>query len=322
MSEDFRAALEATYDSMTSGESAEADAVEVETDTQQISTESDQAQPVEAQTQAQPEPLQAPADWSESAKEAFAKAPTEIQQALLERSKEMQADYTRKTQEAARLRKHYEAVDQVIAPHAQYFAQQGLAPAQALERLMNAQIALDTDPASVILHLAQEKGVNLAQLAQQLQQSSAQGTHLPAIQQLTTKINQLEQQLAAQQESEVLNETLQEIQQWAGEKDEKGNLLRPHFEDVRPYLQGLCAQFRDEDPISSDLEILNRAYEEAVKPLKALEAKLMQDRKAKVEAARRAGVSVTSSPGIAVTDAAPKNTREALEQAWNQLSRR
>lgn len=327
MSEDFLAALNENYDKMAaSGEESDtentSEAVTDSAEVEQIS-ESDHAQPAEAQTQEviSSEPLNAPPEWSESAKQAFAKAPREVQEQLLERSKEMQADYTRKTQETAKLRKHYEAVDQVIAPHAEYLARQGKSPAEAVDALMRAQIALDKDPASVILHLAQERGLNLAQLAQIQSQSSAQVSH-PAIQQLSTELAKVQQQLAQQQDAEVLNESLLTIQEFAGEKDANGNPLRPHFEEVRPYLSGIISELRSSDDVSSDREILELAYAEAVKPLKALEAKLMQERKQKVEAAKKAGVSVTSSPGGGVTSQAPKNMREALEQTYDQLARR
>lgn len=318
---DFRGALEATYNEMSGESKEEPEAVEpVAPAVEQIS-ESDQAQPAVAQTQVIPEPLQAPMDWSESAKAAFAKAPAEIQAAMLERSKEMQADYTRKTQETARLRKHYEAVDQVLAPHAEYLAKQGTSPAQAIESLMRAQIALDSDPASVILHLAQEKGLNLAQLAQIQSQSTGQVSH-PAIQQLSAQVSQLQQQLSAREQEEVSAQALNSIVEFQNEKDANGNLLHPHFEEVKPYLAAAIAEQRDLDPEASDREILEQAYIEATKPLKALEAKLMEQRKQKVEAARKAGVSVTSSPGGAVTSAKPANFREALEQSYDQLSRR
>lgn len=320
---EFRDALEATYASMTQESSEETTTAEPATEPvaeTQIS-ESDQAQPQVAQTEPQAQPLLAPADWSESAKAAFAKAPADVQQVLLERSKEMQADYTRKTQETARLRKHYEAVDQVLAPHSEYLARQGKSPAEAVDALMRAQVALDSDPASVILHLAQEKGLNLAQLAQLQQQSTGQGSH-PAIQQLSNEVLQLKQQLQAQQQEEVSAQALESIVEFQNEKDANGNLLHPHFEDVRPYLSAIIADLRDTDPDASDRDILEQAYAEAIKPLKALEAKLMEQRKQKVEAARKAGVSVTSSPGGAVTSAKPANFRDALEQSYEQLSRR
>src|SRR5688572_5545630 len=64
----------------------------------------------EAPTAETPEPqpaeqsLEAPSRWSDADKAMFAQQPREVQEFLVSRSKEMEADYTRKTQEVAETR--------------------------------------------------------------------------------------------------------------------------------------------------------------------------------------------------------------------------
>ena len=61
-------------------------------------------------------PIDPPARWTKTQKEWFSKLTPDFQRQLVEKDKEIQADYTRKTQEIAQERMRYNAVEQILAP--------------------------------------------------------------------------------------------------------------------------------------------------------------------------------------------------------------
>lgn len=281
---------------------------------------SDQAQLEEVETQPTGEPLKAPSDWSESAKAAFSKAPPEVQQALIDRTREMQADYTRKTQEVANTRKRVEAIENVVSPYTQYLASKGMMPDQAIRALLDKQVALDTNPASVIAQLIRENAVTPEQIAPYLQQSS--GYNDPAIQQLTQELLSVKSYVHSQEQAKADYEATTVLTTFQSEKDAFGNPKRPHWDAVKELLPALVSTIEADDPSLSSYELLERAYAVAEKPIKAAQRAAIEQRQKKVAAAKIAGSSVTSSPGVSSAPKKPLSVLDAITQANDQLSSR
>lgn len=268
------------------------------------------------------ESLAPPDHWSAEDKETFAKAPKDVQEWALRRHKEMEADYTRKTQEIAEFKREFEPIEQMFAPHKAYLRTQGLTPADVVQRWHAAEQFLTEQPVEAIKWLAGNYGVDINQLAQQEQPSD------PQIQQLNQKIAGLESQLTQRQQAEVQqrqSQIMNEIQSFASETDEAGKPAHPYFEDVMEDMVSLARaeQAAGRTPVLKDL------YDKAVwanpqvreqvlsAQRKAAEEKQAQEARAKAAAAKKAAKSVSGQPSGSTPSSDDLGLRESLEQAFN-----
>jgi hypothetical protein len=301
-----------------------------------------------SKTPAKPEVLAAPANWPEASKAMFAKAPPEQQKFLLERHKDMEADYTKKTQDLAAQRKEYETIDKIFAPHETKMREQGFTKSSMVQawanvelNLMNPATRLNTisriigaykipaDQIAATLGLTRPAGQNGTQQTQQ--QPAAQE---PWRQELGEIKQRLDAEDRARQETRA-NQLNTEILNFRGEKDEKGTTLHPHFDDVEQTMVKLvaAAQARGE-PIPSIKEL----YEDAVWANPSTRTKMLEERtatetaktesaqqeaqrkereaaRAKAEQAKRASKSVTGSPGAG----ASPNRRQTAKTLRDEL---
>jgi len=198
------------------------------------------------------DPLEAPAHWSAEDRETFNNAPREAQEFVLRRHKEMEADYTRKTQETAEARKRGEQFDDVLAPYRQQFGLQGMDDVGAVRQLFSIYGSLQQNPAETIQWLAQQYGIDLAQPKQEEID--------PVISQLNQRFSNLESQITQQNQTAAMQAQQQvsaQITGFAQAKDEAGNLKHPHFETVKEQMGRLVGS-----GIASDLD---DAYAKAVR---------------------------------------------------------
>jgi len=240
------------------------------------------------------EPLEPPQHWAAEDRDTFAGVPREAQEFLLKRHKDMEADYTRKTQEVASARRQFEEQQEIMAPISQDLALAG-ADANAFIRQQVAWAqAFKADPRAALGKLAGAYGLDVAQLSEG--QEEVDPT-VQAMQQELANIRANQQQsLQAQQQTEQ-QRLLQSIEDFSKATDDTGNLRYPHFKEIqqdmgREIQAGLATGLED-------------AYARvvAIKGLKAPEPKpatppkkeASQDRKAKVRRAKRAATGVKSS---------------------------
>lgn len=110
-----------------------------------------------------------PAKWETldpAIQEYFLKRETEVSSGLQERTERI-----RQLEERTR---SYGELDQVYAPYAQKWAQQGVTPAQVTRNLLNAQAYIERDPINALLWLQQSTRVDPAHLIAALSQPPAQ----------------------------------------------------------------------------------------------------------------------------------------------------
>ena len=181
------------------------------------------------------EPLTAPEHWSPEHRATFDNLPADGQRFLAERHRDMEAAYTRASQEIAPLR-------EVVGQYNGYFQQIGRSPEQMFRGLMEYDRALrfGTPPqkASAIKELADGYGVELGGIAQgdpqddtdPLQEAINERLN-PFMQTMQSFAGMQQQQQAAQQQALVQN-TTDQIGQFAGAKDAEGNAAHPHFDEV------------------------------------------------------------------------------------------
>lgn len=325
--DDVKAAYEdLTEEAGQAGDSTKAETLEIPSTEpaiqQQLSTEG------QAQSEVAPapevEPLDAPQMWPADAKEKFKALPRETQEFLVERDKQMNGDYTRKTQEVSQMRRHYEALDKTLEPYIPVLATQRKTPAQFVSEMIQMEQALSRHPVETLKHLIQHYQVNPAQLFAQEQTTQSPVLRDPAIQPYLQKISQLEAwQREQQQYAQARSASDMEltVRDFADEKDATGNLLRPHFNEVAQVVSSILPGLTSQYPDADHFTLLQAAYDEAMKPYQALIGAEKQKQIARSKEAKIAGSTVTSSGVGAVTIAKPKSTVDAVRQAFEELSR-
>jgi hypothetical protein len=241
---------------------------------------------VSTETTAEVEPekaIEPPPNLSAEQREEFAKLPPGLQRFISDRHRDMQSDYTRKTEEVAKERTKYQELETAFEPYREELALQGTTPAQAASRLLAAQRVLTRDPINGLKWLSQNLGVDLKQLAPQPDKDEEYLD--PTVKALKDKVSSLEAQLN-QVKVGSQNAKAQEVQKiisdFKSAKDEAGNLKHPHFDnpDVQAVISGLVGQGKT----------LDEAYERAVFVLPEVRSKIAEDaaKAAQAEAAKKA----------------------------------
>lgn len=271
--------------------------------------------------------VEPPEHWAQEDKDRFSALPADSQDWLMGRHRDLEADYTKKTQEIADVRKTAEAFQQAVSPYEAMIRSEGSDPLTAVQNLLGTAYALRTGTPqqrqALISQMAQVYGADLESLATE----SGEDEYVdPHVAQLSQQVQSLQQQVgqyqgAAVQQAQASNQAM--IEQFALETDADGKPLRPHFEAVRERMAG---DFMARQGTVTDLnKALSDAYEAAVWADPELRSKMLaeqkaadtrvqeQQRKESVAKAKKAGRGVRQrSTG---TPNAPKNLDDLLSQA-------
>ena len=298
---------------------------------------------------------EAPAHWSAADKAMLAKQPAEVQEYMLRRDKEMQADYTRKTQAIAEFTKEYDPIRQMFEPHRDAMRQRGLTPASLVQAWSNVEQGLmNGQGVGIIKGIVDGYRIDRAQLAQALGLAAPQagdppapeGQNPPLPPEFIQRMNNIErwlQQEAAQREA-IARQTQQEaaqrinsnISQFASATDKDGNLLHPHFAEVENYMAYLTQVMR----ASGREPDLAELYDQAVRANPSTFAKIIEseraaweaqraadekkrqeEARAKAVAAQKAAKSVTGAPPSGqMPRRGEKSLREELEETASELA--
>ena len=199
---------------------------------------------------------QPPEHWSAEDRATFQKLPPDAQSMLMRRYSEMEADYTRKSQANATAVQAVNALAPIFQDPdiARSLQENQMHPIQAIQdwaRMHKA--AVNPDPrvrASTLYEIAERMGFDPAKVfATNRQPDPNLPEHLqkdPAIQFFANRASQTESDLQAlraelhqfrsqeqqRMEGEALRATRWSIDNWADEKDARGQPLRPYFDRV------------------------------------------------------------------------------------------
>ena len=191
---------------------------------------------VEETAEEEKKPLEAivpPQHWPKDFKESFEKLPVEAQHLLFDRHKELEGDYTKKTQSVAKYRKRQEAFDDLMKPHMDDFSRAGMDDVGAIRQLLSAHNYLKTDPKQAIQWLAKNYGVDISEVGID---STEEDYADPEVKALKQQVAQLQGFLQNQQQTQmqsVQQNTQSMIDQFATEKTADGSPKHPHFDSVR-----------------------------------------------------------------------------------------
>jgi hypothetical protein len=222
---------------------------------------------------------EAPQHWPAEKREVFAKLPREAQDLVLERHKEMEADYTRKTMELAEQRKPLDEFTKLFEPAKQRLELAGLTPAQVTRQLLAAQSLIETNPVEGLKWLAQSYKVDLSTLVAPKEDEYVD----PAYKALRDEVNQLKSQLSQRdiavqrQNAEAVQKT---ITDFASSKNADGTAKYPHFDNLRNLM----------GPLVNEGKTLEQAYELASYTLPEVRERIASEaaKAAQAEALKRA----------------------------------
>ena len=270
------------------------------------------------------EPMAAPNHWPKDFADKFEALEAPAQHMFMERYKDLEGDYTRKTQEIAKYKKRNEAFDEIMAPFKGDFERAGMDEVGAVRQLLAAHDYLRKDPQNAIAWLANQYGVDMAAIGND---PAAEDEFAdPQVKQLQQQVAQLTgfiQNQQTQQQSQVQQSTQSLIDQFAAETDANGNPKHPHFDRVRGVMGSLIS--------SENAKDLATAYEMAVyadpelrqAQVKAMAAAQSQDN-VKTEAVKKAKKAARSKVRGSASPAAPAlpanaSIRDTIQASIRQL---
>lgn len=181
------------------------------------------------------QPVQAPDHWPAEDKALFAKATPDAQAFLLRRHKEMEADYTKKTQAVAPLQPYAP----LEAKYAGYHRSIGASTAQVADSLLTTEYQLRTGTPEqrrqIVGNIARQYGVSLEPAQAGPVDPALQAAQPLIDQQIAAAVAPLQANLAAfqqQQEQARIAQNGQAIEAFKATKNPDGTAKYPHFDAV------------------------------------------------------------------------------------------
>lgn len=242
-----------------SGDAAGGDAeVEVEAEAEE--------QPESEVQESESEPLEPLETWSEERKEYFKTLDRQAQEFLLERHKEFEADYTKKSQELAEQRKKFEKLDEVLKPYDEVLRQRGIDIAPHVANALQYYFAYQQDPVSTVRNLIQSQGLTQDQIFEDDSDVD------PTTRALRERLDKTERELAElkRQPTPDQSQAQRELESFKSATDEQGNPKHPYFEQVKHLMA----------PLVNEGKSLEDAYDQVV-------WSLPEFRKSQLEAERK-----------------------------------
>lgn len=265
-----------------------------------------------------PQALEPPKHWADADKTLFAKAPPEIQQRWLAREAEQQKGLDGKFQEIAGFKREREVLDEMFAPLARDLELRGISRPQFIQSLLGAHKYLASEPQKAIRWLAEQYNVDLSTLNEQAQSNPQAEALMREIHGLKTQVNGF---MSVQQQAEH-QANYGKVESFAEAKDDKGQLLHPHFDEVAADVLTL---------MKAGTKDLGQAYTKAVRMndevwTKVQAEKAAADKKAadiarlnEINKAKRAGVT-SETREAKDKSASPSTLRQDLEAQFANFS--
>ena len=204
---------------------------------------------------------EAPQHWSEADRTMFGTLTQEAKDFLLRRHRDMEADYTRKTQEnASAIKLGKAAIDVIDTDIATSLQMAGVDQGQFLKNLVGYHKLSMQDPVAFVRAVTRSLRLDPAQVwPTGTPPAGGEGQQPAAADPLSTRLAAIEGRLTRDDQSrqqEAVATAGRELLAFSGEKDAQGNLLRPHFEAVKQTMGRLM--------VADETLDLQQAYEVAV----------------------------------------------------------
>jgi hypothetical protein len=273
-----------------------------------------------------PDPIDPPPNWPQQEQAFFRELPPALQHAYLDRAKHMMADYTRKTQEIARVRQGYQEMERVISPHVQKWALNGMGPAQAMQQLIALSDYATQSPQEFIKYFANLRGVDLRSLGQPQEEEYVD----PQVHALRQQLAGVQQQLNYTAQAQVQAQQAAQQQQYQAAYDTTNAAIEDFASQVGPDGKPLYPYFNQlEEDMAVEIESgraasIHEAYERAkwsnpYTRSKLLAQSRMRDNRAQRRRAEEAMAAASSLTGASSMygeqSTEGMSTRQLLEAA-------
>lgn len=277
----------------------------------------DQPAEGQAQEQAKAPAIDAPASWSAEQKARWANFSPEDQAYIAKREKDAHDAISRAGQQI----KAYEPVGQVFEQFKDVYEKYQMPPHVAVAHLFAAERSLSENPTAALKELAKAYGVDPLDLMDGQQPNQQQPSPEAAeVRALKAELAQIKSKLSAQDKQAheaSLSALNREIAEFAKDK--------PHFDALFDDITDQVAAIKHRHPDLSPKEVLNQAYERAIKVNPTVSAaiaaeKAAADKKARDdEAARKTSeakraASVNTKSSIGHPGGNPKSMDDTLKE--------
>lgn len=219
--------------------------------------------------------LEPPARFRVQDKEAFNKLPKHFKGLISGMVKDLQADYTRSTQEISQRERETESLTQAIKPYLTLWGTQKMTPSQAIAALGAAQTRLMEKPNESIAFLIRDTGADVNKIITLLGGKAPDGgstngsvpdiSQHPEFQRLTRTVSELHserERLSQAQFDEEVSGIVAELESVRNEKDSQGRYRYPelHDDDFLESVKPLVSALRETFPSASWSELTKKAY--------------------------------------------------------------
>ena len=224
-----------------------------------------------------PQTLSAPQSMSAKDREAFYELPPASQKWLVDRVKQQEGDYTRKSTEVAEQRKYYDKIEQVIAPRRQQLALDGMDDGTAVGQLFALSDFASADPVGFTRYMFEQRGIPLSALTENGGRTPAD----PQMLAMQQRLQYFEGHLAQQQQVEHQKSTqvvMSDIEKFSSET--------PFYQELQAEMVPIVSALRQSRPGLSNSQYLSTAYKMALAANEDVSSKVEIDQKAKSEAQR------------------------------------
>jgi len=273
-------------------------------------TESDRESDIEA----------APNSWSATAREQWKDIPKETRDYIAQREQQM----TQGMQKNAENAKRASQMDQVLAPHQQYFAMNG-GPGQSIKNLLEAgsglQMGSPIQKAQIVSNLIKQFGIDIGTLDNMLV-----GQEPPPEQRQQNDIQQAVNQAVAPYQQQLQQQ--QQQQQYAQQQAQQGvqndvqafsqDPKNEFYNDVRADMADILDMASNRGRSMSMEEAYNTACRLNPEISKIMDARTQQ---ASLADKRAAAASITGTPGGPGGRTPPNGMRDTILEAWDNAGR-
>lgn len=266
-----------------------------------------------------------PATFTKEEQAQWANVPPLVKNAISRIESQSQTAVLQAKQELADTKRENAARDTVLEPYAKLWMQNGVPVQQGLATAMKAVYEFEKDPKGTLQRLAQQYGISLAEDGNDQYVDPV----MSEVEKLKQQVQSFEQSQRQSQQSVIEQRNIEEASRFTDAKDDKGNLLHPHWEKVLPQMQALLPAVGKMNPGMHQQDLMKRAYDIACQQNESVRAEIasnqsaqqqQQDFERRRDAALKAKSGIVSSPASSNmgNDSAPRqkmSIRDTLKVA-------
>jgi hypothetical protein len=276
---------------------------------------------------------EAPHTWPQEWKDAYNQIDSvEVRQAVHEMTGHMNKAFTQRMTELSEMRRDQEAITRAMTPHAERLQRAGIAPDVAVARALGWDAHISKDPVQGWLDYGKALGIEPAQVLQAQQAETrymtpAERQVMEQTQGITQRLEANERRVAQWMESQQQRENSERearakhtLLRFMNAKDDAGNLLHPHVDQVAGVMTRLI-----EANAAPDLEAAytmaaanNPQIREAREKLrKANQVKGAQEKANKVRKASKSGIV---AKGGGKPGKSPRTTEQIVSANYDKIA--